>query len=72
MTTAEQNAALARGFLIIKIGAPGETILPQNLEQFEQMRAESNLQTESFPRLGNEVAEESESESDSDSDSDSE
>jgi hypothetical protein len=46
--TATQNACLVKGFLILKIGKVGETVLPQDMNEFEEMRELSNMSTQSF------------------------
>eukprot|EP00978_Attheya_sp_CCMP212_P027833 scaffold94169_cov62-Attheya_sp.AAC.5 len=48
ISTSEQNAYLEEGFLIIEMKGIGQTVLPQNLQEFEQMRLESSMSTTSF------------------------
>jgi hypothetical protein len=48
ISTSEQNAYLEEGFLIIEIKGIGQTVLPQNLQDFERMRQESSMSTTSF------------------------
>eukprot|EP00978_Attheya_sp_CCMP212_P018166 scaffold49397_cov33-Attheya_sp.AAC.1 len=48
MSTIDQNACLASGFLIIEIKKFGKTILPKSIEEFNMMRQTSDMSTNSF------------------------
>jgi hypothetical protein len=50
ISTAEQNACLASGFLIIEIQKLGETILPKDLDEYNNMRMYSDMSRNSFDR----------------------
>jgi hypothetical protein len=66
ISTSEQNAYLEEGFLIIEIKGIGQTVLPQNLQDFERMRQESSMSTTSFNK--NDVLSDSDDGGDSEDD----
>lgn len=55
MSADDQDVTYKRGYLVITIGLPGNTCLPKTLEEFETMRANSELAISSYknPHNGN-------------------